>query len=395
MRWTFFILPLILFHSVSGQEFTIDRLSTIYIGSSAGISVGMDATIYGNVQNGGLLSLKGDVNVQSNTPLGNVEFKGERFQVLNGEVVDLDRLIINNARGVQLQTDSLIANSLFLDDGVLFTTGSALLVEEETLGGNDFSHIEGGLWQKSKGSRLEFPMGIEGSFNALSMNNVPNEGFIKVEIHKPLEQDLTPGDSLTGLATKACWRIDYLGSVASSKLSIDFSGFDLQNLSNAQPIRAFRYSPVIAFKDGISYRPLGTQEILSTDSVSFGNITSSKTILLEPGKTNELALGIMPISTGLRFYVPNVFSPNSNLSENRTFRPFLKGIEIDFIEMTIWDNFNSQVYHISQASPDLDMIGWDGNNGSSKSPQGIYFYKVFVHTISGSFDESGSFLLLP
>ncbi|MEQ8808073.1 MAG: hypothetical protein RIE59_03310, partial [Imperialibacter sp.] len=156
------------------------------------------------------------------------------------------------------------------------------------------------------------------------------------------------------------------------------------------------YGPVIAHLDAEEgkYFQLGIGSLTDTDSLTYGMLTSAKTLVLR-NEPKYVSLGRMPLSSGPAFFVPNIFAPRASLEENRRFRPFLAGVPVEKFTMAIWDGYNVEMYNVNQTDAELDELGWDGTtNGGAAASEGVYYYSVQVVTSQGSFSKKGSFILL-
>lgn len=78
-------------------------------------------------------------------------------------------------------------------------------------------------------------------------------------------------------------------------------------------------------------------------------------------------------------YVPNAFSPNGDLINDK-FGPIGVGINPDKFEMLIFDRWGNQIFRTSR----LDE-GWDGkaNNGSISAQEDVYIWMITAESIAG------------
>ncbi len=371
----------------------------LHINPQSQLFINGSAKIQGTINNQGLINLASHLESNSKSNLGNLKVSGRDDQQIVGDTVEINTLEIEKDNNFDLElTSLLIQEGLILNSGVVRTLESDLNILSGIIeGGSADSFIEGSIKQTSHGDRLHYPLGLDGFFNSLQLSQLPQNAITEVTLQLPEIDRLNPNDSLTGVADEVEWVIKYQGLDTVTHALIDFNGLDLLGTPNFNAIRAFRYSPVIAiYVDSLNlYRPLGVNELSDTDSLTFGLISTLEPIRLKEGEPTFLSMARMPVSTGLFFYVPNVFSPNSLDLNNSMFRPYLEGTEIEGVNMIIWDSFNNQVHQVVEQNPDLNLVGWDGYTPEGNpASQGVYFYSIKLSTAAGLFEKSGSFLLI-
>ncbi len=84
-----------------------------------------------------------------------------------------------------------------------------------------------------------------------------------------------------------------------------------------------------------------------------------------------------------KIYVPNAFYPDSEYSENATFRAFTQNIEI--LSMQIFGRWGSLMY-----SNQGNNIGWDGTCDGKKCSEGVYVYVIkYKDELSGKIEIKG------
>ena len=90
------------------------------------------------------------------------------------------------------------------------------------------------------------------------------------------------------------------------------------------------------------------------------------------------------------FYLPSAFFPESDIAENRVFKPIGNSISEDNYEMLIFDRWGELIF-VSR-KPE---IGWDGHIGKKLAPQGTYSYQIKYQNLEGLPNSvHGSVLLL-
>ena len=90
------------------------------------------------------------------------------------------------------------------------------------------------------------------------------------------------------------------------------------------------------------------------------------------------------------FYLPSAFIPESDIAENRVFKPIGNSISDEDYLMQIFDRYGGLVFTSSQ--PDF---GWDGKINGKLAPQGHYAYQITYRDIDGvPYSRHGSVLLI-
>lgn len=89
-------------------------------------------------------------------------------------------------------------------------------------------------------------------------------------------------------------------------------------------------------------------------------------------------------------YLPSAFIPESDIAENRVFKPIGNSFSEENYEMLVFDRWGQLVF-VSR-HPDL---GWDGRINGSLAPQGTYSYQIKYQDLEGKPNSvHGSVLLL-
>lgn len=377
----------------------MDSGALLSIEGQAHVTFQESATFSGTLDNSGLLQLEKDVDFGDNHTIGSILLTGPSNQQIIGTTLSAMNFSMAKSGALTFKAERLeVTNTLNLSSGFIHTGGTALRVIGGSItGGSPASYIDGSLTQVSNGDPLYYPLGLNGNFNSLTVEKSKPGDEIKVGLEVPIASQLIPGDSLIGLADEIGWVItkESTGPVLTTFV-IDFEGIDLAAVPNSSGIKASRFCPVISYLDPQlnAYQPLGIRELLDTDSLSYGILSSSKPLSLT-SLPQFISIGKMPLLDGAKFFVPNVFSPSSAKYENKAFRPFLAGVEVADFRMTIWDGLNNQVYSDHQSNVMLEDVGWDGSiSGDNYAAEGVYYYSISVSTPSGDFSKKGSFILL-
>ncbi len=121
-----------------------------------------------------------------------------------------------------------------------------------------------------------------------------------------------------------------------------------------------------------------------------GNITSGKFCYFVEGYKNTLKSisNIECINHEQVFYFPNAFNPQSEIEENRTFKPKIAYIT-DF-QIIIYDKYGSKIFE--SYNP---LIGWNGNLPNGKlAPAASYIYYTSFKNANGIVIKFKGFLSL-
>lgn len=145
------------------------------------------------------------------------------------------------------------------------------------------------------------------------------------------------------------------------------------------------------------------QQIL-TDTTA-GNLTGQS---IYPLSSSELIVMIedtmgcfatdttfITVSTDFPFYVPNVFSPNSDNIQNTVFRPFVTDKVQKINYMRIFNRWGDQVYERKDFPTGDELVGWDGRFNGEMLNTGVYVFLLEMEFINGSVRKySGDVTLL-
>ena len=90
------------------------------------------------------------------------------------------------------------------------------------------------------------------------------------------------------------------------------------------------------------------------------------------------------------FYLPSAFIPESDIAENRVFKPMGNSISEENYEMLLFDRWGQLIF-VSHSIG----IGWDGRINGKYAPQGTYAYQIKYQDLEGlPYSVHGSVLLL-
>lgn len=408
MKVIFTIILTTLVLRSSAQSFVLGTDASITIGENTSFFMGGDATLDGTFNNSGTILSYGDLDLQDNTTMESIKFVGADDQQLSAN----DTLIVN-VLSLDKQSElnmgdgvfAVVEGSLEIVSGVLGAgSDTTLLVSGEISGGSDDGFIEGKIVALTQSEEINFPMGVNGAYNALMLSNLKIGETIIVESRFADQVKLRPTEDMIGIADEIEWVV-----TTNSEDSIEvtasaiFNGIDLsfEGLSSFdQYVRADEYTPVLVkySSSDTLYVDLGVADLTDTDLETFGTVKSEKSFYISKEPT-LLSIALIPVLLEPSLYVPNAFSPNSSMRENKIFRPYFAGATVTNLRFSIIDSFQNNLYSYDESSTDesgvdLSLMGWDGwlPNGQI-ADGGVYYYSVELEAGGQSYSDFGSFLL--
>ena len=404
------IYILIFFPFMAFSQLYVGNNAILHVSEGAELQVGPDLENDGLIQNLGTISLFGDWtrNNNFNSNEGEVQFLGMGDQMILADELVMKELIINSSGVVTFPGEEYLVTDLIdfkfgivqTDEDTRFVLGENIVIDPTT-GSND-SYFEGSLIHRGRGLKF-YPVGSNNIYAPLTLGNVDgfaNETEIQVSYNRDNPVDPEPGDSLLGVSHRAFWELELInGTVSSpSQIQLEFNQEDLSDFILRNNIRHRSNSPAVAFTSDLENRwqSLGVSLIEDSDSLTFGKITSE--IPYTPALNDKiyLAVGLAPIAplNGV-LYIPEVFSPNADDRDNRTFKIFGQKITNENFNLEIYNKLGILVYSTNSFS-EANEIGWDGTNASgNEEPTGIYYYSLRLTFERGnSVNESGAFYLV-
>ena len=401
LRTILLIIPLL----NQAQQFYIGDTALVHISEGANLEVGGDLENEGVLENVGTLSLYGDwlINDNFNGLAGNLQFLGGSDQMITIPELTISGLTIRQGGTVTFPGDEYeITERIEFREGIIEIGDDTRFVLGENarvIGGSNISYFNGTCIWRGSGIRT-FPVGSNGVFSPLTLLNVfGNDVELAASFTSMNPVDPVPGDSLLGVSHDGVWQVDLVnGVVDETDVQVEFSEVDLTNFRNPNNIRHLVNSPVIAFTFDLNeeWETLGVQELLDTDSTTFGTLTAERSILPTEGQTLYLAVGLAPRipNEGLSF-IPDVFSPNASDPINQTFKILGERIVDQDFSLQIYNRLGVLVYETTSFT-EANEVGWNGTNQSGgEEPTGIYYYTVRFKFITDSIEEkSGAFYLI-
>lgn len=386
------------------QSITLGSAATFKLGSQASFFAGGNTTLNGTFDNQGTIISYSDLDLKGNTTMANLKFVGPGDQVLSADdTLRVQMLTMEKSSVLTLDVERLIVqDGLDIISGVLGAgADTTLLVSGEITGGGDDGYIEGKLIHLTKSPDINFPLGLNGFFNGITLTGLPDNTVIVVEVRQADPDMLTPSDDMIGIADEVEWAITAMSDLDSIEVGISatFNGVDLSlaGLPIAMDVRSRDRAPSLAkYGRGDSlYVNLGIADIRDTDFETFGTVDARSTFFISEEPT-LISVSLVPFLNDPEFFVPDAFSPTAVLEENRTFRPYFAGADITSVDFRVFDQFQNAVYSFRETGDDIDLstIGWDGiSSGGTIADVGVYYYSVTIIADGVSYPLSKSFLL--
>ncbi len=399
-------ISLILTLTLQGQQLYVSGDAILYVSPGANVGITGDLENDGTILNVGTISLFGNWSINNifNGNEGELVFLGGQEQMVTiSTPLLINSLVLDQSGDVSFDMDELtVTDDITFNNGVIKTGENTRFILEDNvrvLGGSVTSYFQGKLTYKGSGIR-KFPMGYEGVYAPITMLDVFGaDPELTVFFQTPNDEQPIPDDDLLGVSGRGIWEVALSGgNMNGTPIQIDFSGEDLENFDLVNNIRHRVNSPVIAISDapGGTFRSLGVESLLDTDSITRGSIVSEVDFEPQEMETVYLAIGLAPrIDPAGLVYIPQIFSPNATDPDNRTFRIFGERILRDNFSLEIFNRFGSLVYS-TDSFDEANQVGWDGINQRTgrEEPSGLYYYQVVLTRINGELDErTGPFYL--
>ena len=147
------------------------------------------------------------------------------------------------------------------------------------------------------------------------------------------------------------------------------------------------------------------QSIVWTDNYDTVGIGSLE-LFISFDESSELRLDIMTIDScmasgiieillkNLDIYLPNVFRPQSGISNNAVFGPLGKDLS-EIYEFSIYNRWGGLVHQVRNIPPDAIELFWDGSIRTESAAEGVYIYHLTYKNLRGeTVTVSGDVLLI-
>mgnify|MGYP003625418861 CR=1 FL=1 len=383
------------------QTFTLGGDAGLFVGSGASFYFGGNTTLNGNLNNQGQVTSFSDINFVSNTDVGSIKFTGTADQELVGEGLIFFDFTVDKDGQLRLNPRKITINgALSMARGVIKTDADQQVIIKGNTTAGGTGYIEGRAFGVLSDGQLTFPTGINGFTNYITFSGFDPDITFEVQILQPDAATLNPDEDIVGIADQVEWQVVSPEVQASAFVSVDFSGIDLENFQNGEPIRSEKYEAALVMytADDTLYHSVPGVFVDGSDpqSSSFGRFESTERIPIS-SEVTRLNIALIPVIIRPHFFVPNSFAPNGELDENRLFRPFYSGDKVTSIYMRVFDSFNKEVYLFSQAGDDVDLslMGWDGTMPSGVgAPNGVYYYTIQLQGETENHNQLGAVLLV-
>ena len=377
----------------SGASFATNIEAT-FLGSftisDSTATFGSNADFVGALNNSGTIVSAGDLNFRKNANVGSLRFVGSGDQSLDADttlfVTNMEVNKTGNSNVVVMADSVRVSGNLDVASGVIQTENiDDLIVTGESSDDGD-GYVEGKLVGVSSEDPVTFPMGINGFTNYITFTSSKPGLTLIVDCVEPEPGSLLPTEEMVGISDDVEWQVRTISDSTSVTMTVNFSGVDLVNFTNGQAIRADAYAPalVVIQKGDTIYETLVSAEATPENTASSnteGRIVTSSSIVITTD-TTRLNVAWIPIVDDPEFFIPNVFSPDGFYEENRVFRPFFAGGEVDRVFLEVYNSYNDLVYNESDAdNVDLSQFGWDGKlRGGQTAEEGVYYYKIVLES---------------
>lgn len=381
---------------LQAQQLFVGRTARIHISEGATLEVGGDLENTGVIENFGTLALYGDwtINNNFNGDEGSISFLGGGGQSISPGELTLSELIVNTDGVVTFPGDEYtITDRIDFRFGVVQVGNNTRFILGESarvLGGSNDSYFDGPIIHRGGGTKV-FPVGSNGIYAPLTLVDIFGANSeISASFSSEHSIDPIPGENLLGVSHRGLWELQLeSGFVRGSQIELEFNQEDLSDFRNFNNIRNLVNTPIVAFTNNVTepWGSLGVAQLLDTDSLTFGTITSRQQLTPTFFKT-FLAVGLAPeIPEEGLFFIPSAFSPNASDPDNKTFKVFGEKIVDEDFFLRIFNRFGSIVYETTSFM-EANETGWNGINLSGgEEPVGIYYYEYRLKFQNGNIEE--------
>ena len=388
------------------QQLFIGGDARFHIQSNASLQIGGDLENNGVIENFGSISLYGNWSINNiyNDVGGELVLLGSSDQVIELSELTISELTINQGGIANFPGDEYI-----ITDKIDFQFGNIevgpdtrfILGENaQVIGGSNDSYFEGTLISRGSGIKI-FPIGSNGIHAPITLLNVFGvDSEISASYSYPNPVNPMPADTILGISNRGLWELELVGGGTDPTLvEIEFNQEDLTDLPVRNNIRHRVNSPVIAYSTDLAgtWGSLGIEELLDSDSLTYGRITGEIPIRPMLNQKVYLAIGLAPQvpNEGL-YFIPEAFSPNATDPANQAFRVFGENISNEDFFLTIFNRLGVEVYSTT-SFVEANRNGWNGNNQvtGAEEPTGIYYYQTRFKFVTGQIiEKSGAFYLV-
>lgn len=406
MKRLIYILVVLPFLAES-QQLHIQSNALVHISEGANLEVGGDLKNDGRLENVGALSLYGDwlTSNNYNGRAGELLITGSGDQTILIPDLEVGKFIINSGGTLTYAGGELrVFLETHFENGILSIDENSKFILEsavESFGGSSNSYVQGKMTHKETGTKFS-PLGFEGQYAPLTLfvRGAGQDQELTTSYQNMNPTTPVPGEDLLGVSHLGLWEVSLdQGSIDSTIVHIEFSNEDLENFIIKNEIRHRVNSPVIAFSDSSDgvFSSLGVELLTSTDSMTYGSLTTEEGILPLLNKSIFLAIALAPRAAPEgQVYIPQAFSPIATDQDNQTFKIFGEKILEENFRLDIYNRLGNLVYSTASFE-EAHTIGWNGDNQNTgnKEPSGTYFY--FVQLMKENeevFEKNGALYLL-
>lgn len=396
------LLPGLLF----AQQLFVGSNALVHVSEDANLEIGGNLENAGVVQNLGTISLYGNwtINNNFNGLLGTLAFVGASDQFISPTQLTVGEWIMNSGGNIALSgTEYVVTDRLEFQFGNIEVSPNTRFILGENsrvIGGSSDSYVDGKVIARGSGIK-KFPVGNQGVYGALTLLDVfgvDTEIGVSYSYVQPVIP--SPADTLLGVSDVGLWEVTLdNGTTDPTLVNLEFNDIDLNNFKKFNKIRHKVNTPVVAYSPqlGSDFGSLGVSELVDSDSVTFGNITSEFPVSLSTGQRLYFAVGLAPKVPNERLlFIPQAFSPNATDPDNQAFKIFGESISEEDFSLQVFNRLGALVYSTTSFN-EANKRGWDGTNQKTGAQEsvGLYYYAIRLKYNTGLvYENTGAFYLI-
>jgi len=116
-------------------------------------------------------------------------------------------------------------------------------------------------------------------------------------------------------------------------------------------------------------------------TISITGITEINVLVMDTNGCMGTARLVLNIIKDFQVYIPNVFSPNGDGS-NDWFTIFTNEEIKEIVELEIFDRWGNNVFAKAKFPPNDPLLGWDGNFKNKEMNPAVFAYRAVVRDSS-------------
>jgi len=321
---------------------------------------------------------------------------GSQDQNINNNGQGFDSLVIDGGGNKFFEGDVDVSAFLVLQNGLVNVNNGRVFIQEsaDVSDGSDLSYVVGQLTRAGTGFR-NFPIGKNGVFAPIILEDAQGiDPVITMEMFQPNNNSPAPDTSLIGVSAVRYWELTLeSGSFDGSTVVLSTVDEDLNNLPVRNNINVRVTKPVVAQAadaPGGPFTSLGNA--FQSGDLRDGEIASEL-----PGVGRFFAVALAPeVPEEGVLFIPDAFSPSSDVPENQTFRVFGERISPEGFSFRVFDKWGLVVFE-TEDFVEANTVGWNGrkDNTGDELKVGVYSYTVVGQFTTGErIDELGTVILI-